>query len=106
MTTEYQYFDTQTDRFRNPFTHELLCSLHYWRQILLSRLNLPIEPCQLWKNVLIVGLSTVASLYVLAFFIIGIIVLIRIHRQPRPENFQSEALEDADETTQISTDEF
>ena len=58
------------------------------------------------KNILVVGLSTVASLYVLTFFIIGIIVLIRIHRRPRPKNFQSEALEDADETTQISTDEF
>ena len=58
------------------------------------------------KNVLVVGLSTVASLYVLALFIIGIFVVIRIHRQLRLRISQSEALEDTGEATQISTEEF
>ena len=58
------------------------------------------------KNVLVVGLSIVASLYVLALFVIGIFVVIRIHRQLRLKISQSEALENSDETIQISTDEF
>ena len=58
------------------------------------------------NQVLVVGLITVPSLYVLAFFIIGIFVGVRIHRQRGVEKLKSEALEDTDETTQISTDEF